>query len=144
MDTSAELIAFSGQFRCLLRSIQHEWKKRMPSELSYTQFKLLFSLHREERLKVSELAESMGLTSGAITGVCDKLVAEGYVVRERATDDRRVVYVEMTPEGRGLVEQLLDTQSESISTLFMVLPEEDIQHLKRIFAKLLAHIDNLN
>ncbi|MUT65610.1 MarR family winged helix-turn-helix transcriptional regulator [Paenibacillus sp. NEAU-GSW1] len=141
MDRSAELVTFSGQFRCLLRSINQEWKKRMPHNLSYTQFKLMFRLHNEEKLKVSELAELMGLTSGAITGVVDKLIDEGYVTRERATDDRRVVYVEISPQGKTMIEELLESQSESISAMFNRLPDEDIQHLKRIFAQLLVHLE---
>ncbi|WP_042167221.1 MarR family winged helix-turn-helix transcriptional regulator [Paenibacillus gorillae] len=143
MDRSAELIAFSGQFRSVLRSINQEWNKRMTHNLSYTQFKMMFRLHLEGRLKVSELADSMGITSGAITGVADKLVAEDYVVRERATDDRRVVYIEITPKGKLMIEELLDSQSETILSLFTSLPDEDIQHLKRIFAQLIANIEKL-
>ncbi|MFF2093295.1 MarR family winged helix-turn-helix transcriptional regulator [Paenibacillus sp. NPDC058174] len=143
MDRSAELIAFSGQFRSVLRSINQEWNKRMTHNLSYTQFKMMFRLHLEGKLKVSELAESMGLTSGAITGVADKLVAEDYVMRERATDDRRVVYIEITPKGKLMIEELLDSQRETILSLFTRLPDEDIQHLKRIFAQLIANIEKL-
>ncbi|GGG78340.1 MarR family winged helix-turn-helix transcriptional regulator [Paenibacillus radicis (ex Gao et al. 2016)] len=143
MDRSAELIAFSGQFRSVLRSINQEWNKRMTHNLSYTQFKMMYRLHLEKRLKVSELAESMGLTSGAITGVADKLVAEDYVVRERATDDRRVVYIEITSKGKLMIEELLESQSETILSLFTSLPDEDIQHLKRIFAQLIANIEKL-
>ncbi|MBR0755283.1 MarR family transcriptional regulator [Bradyrhizobium jicamae] len=44
----------------------------------------------------SDLTEQTGLTSGAITGVIDRLVREGYVVRERDDVDRRKLLPETT------------------------------------------------
>lgn len=140
---SKDLITFSGLFRTLLKNMTQEWNKKMTHNLSYTQFKVMFMLQNEnaEKRKVSELAESIGLTPGAITGVVDKLLAEGYVNRERALDDRRVVYVELTAKGKELIAEVLETQGEMISQFFNVLPEEDIQHLRRIFTQMLANIE---
>ncbi|MFX3636338.1 MAG: MarR family winged helix-turn-helix transcriptional regulator [Candidatus Pristimantibacillus sp.] len=140
---SKDLITFSGLFRTLLKTMTHEWNKQMNHNLSYTQFKVMFMLQSAEleKRKVSELADSIGLTPGAITGVVDKLLAEGYVNRERALDDRRVVYVEITAKGKELIAEVLETQGEMISQFFNVLPEEDIQHLRRIFTQMLANIE---
>ena len=44
------------------------------------------------------LAELMGLTSGAMTSVLDRLESAGYVRRVRDTGDRRRVHVELTPK----------------------------------------------
>jgi DNA-binding MarR family transcriptional regulator len=44
-----------------------------------------------------ELAEATGLTSGAITGVIDRLEAAGFVRREDDPDDRRRVIVRVVP-----------------------------------------------
>jgi DNA-binding MarR family transcriptional regulator len=43
-----------------------------------------------------ELAKLVGVTSGAITGVIDRLERDGWVRRTRDPDDRRRVVVEMT------------------------------------------------
>lgn len=40
-----------------------------------------------------QLANKTGLSSGAITGVIDRLEKAGYVVRERDQKDRRLVYI---------------------------------------------------
>jgi DNA-binding MarR family transcriptional regulator len=53
---------------------------------------------REGRITAGRLAESSGLTTGAVTIVIDRLSSAGYVRRVRDPDDRRKVYVEMTPE----------------------------------------------
>jgi DNA-binding MarR family transcriptional regulator len=43
------------------------------------------------------LAETTGLTTGAITGVIDRLEKAGYVYRDRDAEDRRKVYVRALP-----------------------------------------------
>ena len=45
-----------------------------------------------------ELAEATGLTTGAITGVIDRLEAAGFVRREDDPDDRRRVIVRVIPK----------------------------------------------
>lgn len=50
-----------------------------------------------ERVTAGELARATGLTTGAITGVLDRLEAAGYVRRERDATDRRKVFVRAIP-----------------------------------------------
>jgi len=45
-----------------------------------------------------ELAEATGLTTGAITGVIDRLEAAGFVRREDDPDDRRRVIIRVVPK----------------------------------------------
>ena len=49
-------------------------------------------------LGVSELAELMGMTTGAITRLVDRLEGGGYVRRERDSEDRRRVVLHAVPE----------------------------------------------
>jgi DNA-binding MarR family transcriptional regulator len=49
------------------------------------------------RLTAGELARESGLTTGAITGVIDRLEKAGLARRERDADDRRKVYVSILP-----------------------------------------------
>jgi DNA-binding MarR family transcriptional regulator len=54
------------------------------------------------------LADRMGLTTGAVTRVVDRLEQSGYVRRVADPADRRRVIVEVVPEKLGDVESLLD------------------------------------
>ncbi len=49
------------------------------------------------RVTAGELAKESGLTTGAITGVIDRLEEAGLARRERDPDDRRKVYVSILP-----------------------------------------------
>jgi DNA-binding MarR family transcriptional regulator len=66
--------------------------------LNRTDFRCLDILSTEGTLTAGRLAELMGLTSGAMTSVLDRLEAAGYARRIRDTDDRRRVHVELTPK----------------------------------------------
>src|ERR1700759_5205037 len=52
----------------------------------------------EGRVTAGRLAEVTGLTTGAITGVIDRLEKAGYVRRVRDDSDRRKVFIEIVPE----------------------------------------------
>ena len=52
----------------------------------------------EGRVTAGRLAELTGLTTGAITGVIDRMEKAGLVRRERDEEDRRKVYVAIVPE----------------------------------------------
>jgi DNA-binding MarR family transcriptional regulator len=64
--------------------------------LSRTEFRCLDILSAEGTLTAGRLAELMGVTSGAMTGVLDRLESAGYARRIRDTEDRRRVHVELT------------------------------------------------
>src|ERR1700712_2338315 len=52
----------------------------------------------EGRVTAGRLAEVTGLTTGAITGVVDRLEKAGFVRRERDAADRRKVFIVTVPE----------------------------------------------
>jgi DNA-binding MarR family transcriptional regulator len=68
------------------------------------QFDILLRLVRtpEQRMPMTRLAREAAFTSGGFTKVADRMAAAGLVRRERCDDDRRVVYVRLTPNGRQL------------------------------------------
>ena len=79
-------------------------------------------LNIEGRMTAGRLAELTGLTTGAITGVIDRLEKAGFVRRERDVDDRRKVFIAPVPErmmeiGRfyTLMQRAMEKQSEGYS-----------------------------
>ena len=63
-----------------------------------TDFECLDVLDWTGPITAGELARRVGLTSGAITGVIDRLERDGWVRRRDDPADRRRVVVEMLPE----------------------------------------------
>ncbi|MFE0560016.1 MarR family winged helix-turn-helix transcriptional regulator [Paenibacillus sp. NPDC058910] len=146
MDRNEEIFKVSSMFRALLKNISQEWNKSSAGKynLSFPQFQVLYVLKLRGPLKVSELAEALSLTPPAITGLTDKLVAEGYLQKERAEDDRRVVNITLLEPGLDVIRKVKKDQKEMIQGFFNFLAEEDIRHLRRIFSLMLSNLDKDN
>jgi DNA-binding MarR family transcriptional regulator len=59
-------------------------------------------------LTAGQLAELTGLTTGAVTGLLDRLENAGYVRRERDPADRRRVIVQLVPEEMARIQPMFD------------------------------------
>jgi len=73
--------------------------------VSSSDLECLDFLNIESRVTAGRLAELTGLTTGAITGLVDRMEKAGLVRRERDEEDRRKVYIAIVPEALGKVEQ---------------------------------------
>src|SRR5690349_9396787 len=65
--------------------------------LSRTDLECVSIIQRRGGLTAGELAAESGLTTGAVTGVVDRLERAGYAARAPDPADRRKVVVEVTP-----------------------------------------------
>lgn len=88
--------------RRILTSLKSEADKRLePHGLTNAQWEPLFKLKKCQNATVAELAREMQTDPGATTRMLDRLEAKGLCKRVRSTTDRRVVNVELTPEGEA-------------------------------------------
>ncbi|MBI9106634.1 MAG: MarR family transcriptional regulator [Spirochaetales bacterium] len=67
----------------------------------------------------TEISYLMGLEKHSITSLIDSLCKHGYVKRERSEEDRRVIFLSLTPSGQSLIEKVQPRTIETIS----VFPE---------------------
>ncbi|OGO78588.1 MAG: transcriptional regulator [Clostridiales bacterium GWB2_37_7] len=59
---------------------------------------LMGTLAHFGEMKVSDLSEKLGLSNSTVSAMLDRLENQDLVVRTRSKEDRRVVYVKVTPE----------------------------------------------
>ena len=84
----------------------HLCKQLAPGNVSFPQFFLLAALDLKEILTMSAIAQKMGHTTAAASGLVDRLENLGYVVRSSAPEDRRKVMVCITGKGSALVRRI--------------------------------------
>ena len=87
-------------------------------------------------LSLSELSSRMSATNSTITGLVDRMEANGLVERCRSREDRRVVLIRLTEQGRKLAEDVPVTSMEIFSTALRSLTPADRDALRRILRKL--------
>jgi DNA-binding MarR family transcriptional regulator len=83
--------------------VTQEIRRRLRAEFGATlpQFDLLAQLYREpEGLRLGEISKRTMVTNGNITGLVERLEADGLLVRETPGDDRRVTVARLTEQGR--------------------------------------------
>ncbi len=73
-----------------------------------------------------EFAKATGLTTGAITGVIDRLERAGYVRREKDPADRRKVVVRARPAMTRQIAPLYDSLQREMSALWSRYNDEEL------------------
>src|SRR5207302_7266619 len=86
--------------------------------VSSSDLECLDFLNLEGRVTAGRLAEVTGLTTGAITGVVDRLEKAGLVRRERDESDRRKVFIAVVPEAVGRIGRLYEPLQRGMQTTF--------------------------
>ncbi len=89
-------------------------------------------------LELKTLRRRLGWSKANATEVTATLETRGMVERHRSREDRRIVVIDLTPEGRALVERLFPAHSDRVSTAFGALDEEEKRSLAEICRKLAA------
>lgn len=82
-----------------------------------------------------EIAERMIQVVPAITGLVDRLEKQELVSRERCTDDRRVVYVEITKKALGLLKKMDQPVNDLHTQLMGHLTRAELKELIRLLEK---------
>jgi DNA-binding MarR family transcriptional regulator len=102
-----------------------------------TALKLLEEL---DALSLSDLSKRMSAKNSTITGLVDRMVRDGLVARKRSEEDRRVVRIGLTKQGRALAAQIPVTSMEIFSRALRSLSTQDRQQLTDILKRLATHV----
>jgi DNA-binding MarR family transcriptional regulator len=86
-------------------------------------FQLLAMLSKRPR-RLSDLAEKQAVSVPTMSNTVTTLEERGWVVRERAADDRRVVEVNITPEGRAIREEVEEEMIDRVARMLAGLPAD--------------------
>jgi DNA-binding MarR family transcriptional regulator len=114
-------------------------------ELSPSQFHLLEPLMRSPTaLCVGDLADAAGVTPPSATRMLDGLQERGLVARVRTSDDRRVVRVQITPEGAQLVARKHGAMRATREAVFNQLTPGERQTAARVLQRLASAIEDLH
>lgn len=92
-----------------------------PNDLTWTGFLVLWTVWIWNSMETREVAESVGISKGTLTGVANTLSARGLIQRIPSTVDRRLVNLELTDAGVALMERIYpefnNTESAVVSPI---------------------------
>lgn len=130
--------------RRILTSLKSETDKRLePHGLTNAQWEPLFKLKKCQNATVAELAREMQTDPGATTRMLDRLEAKGLCKRVRSTSDRRVVNVELTPEGEAAAERVPPALAAVMNEHLAGFSKTEWQALVGYLRRMLANAETL-
>lgn len=112
-------------------------KLRNEFDTTLPRFDVMSALYRfGEGLRMSELSAALRVSNGNVTGIIERLVADGLVTRKTVSDDKRATIVRLTKIGRSSFETLAEAHEQWIADVLQVLEPEQSAALLTIIDKI--------
>ena len=124
--------------RQILNSVSQQVTRELePQGLTNAQWVPMLKLYLKKASTVAELARECQLDAGSMTRLLDRLEAKGFCRRIRSSDDRRVVNIELTPEGSEAAKEIPAVLSRVQNAHLTGFSVEEWQNLKGYLRRIL-------
>ena len=87
---------------------------------------------------MNTLSCQLSCDASNVTGIADRLVAQGYIIRQDSPADRRVKMLALTPKGQKLRERIIADLSSATPDGFAALSPAELEQLQKLLLKALA------
>ncbi|MBT9254620.1 MarR family transcriptional regulator [Phycicoccus sp. MAQZ13P-2] len=114
---------------------------RTGGRVTPTQLRVLVFIADHPEAGTADVAETLGTDPSSATRLCDRLAVAKLIARRQATSDRRRVRLSLTPEGRRLVQSVMDHRREVFAGLVDTLSPDDRAVLVQALDALVATTD---
>ena len=95
-------------------------------DLTMKQFRIAMFLFIGGSMRMSCIAQILGVSMATTTGIVDRLVEQDIVQREHDLEDRRAVICQLSPHGRKVLGQTWQSFRNKTKGIFMAIPEDRI------------------
>jgi DNA-binding MarR family transcriptional regulator len=116
--------------------VLHLCKELAPGNVSFPQFFLLAFLDQKEVATMSAIAQKMGHTTAAASGLVARLENLEFVTRSSVREDRRKVMVCITPKGSALVRRIREEMVGNIMKIMEHLTPSEQKAWLQIYEKI--------
>lgn len=101
-----------------------------------TEWAVLEYLYHKGRQPLGKIGQHILLTSGSVTYVVDSLERQGLLKRCPCPEDRRVIYGELTEEGRELVRREFPGHAAAVYRVMGALTPQEQEEMEQLLKKL--------
>lgn len=114
------------------RTIESVLRERLAQQFDTTlpRFDVMAALYRTpEGMLMSDLSRFLLVSNGNVTGIIDRLAAEGLVKRARRNGDRRTSIVRLTQTGHAAFRRMAAAHQQWVDELLAGVSKADAQRL---------------
>jgi DNA-binding MarR family transcriptional regulator len=110
--------------------------------LTSSQFDVIATLGDTEGMTCKELSEKTLVTKGTLTGVLDRLEKKGLIVRVPSREDRRSIFIRLTPKGDALFQKVFAAHIRHMQPYFeQALTAPEATKLRELLLRLKASFE---
>ncbi len=91
-------------------------------DVTLPQYRTLVVLAYGGSTRLADLASTLSVSPSTATRMCDRLVRKGLATRTRDEIDRREVKLDVTEEGRQLVQKIMERRREEVGAILGAIP----------------------
>ncbi|SEN20687.1 DNA-binding transcriptional regulator, MarR family [Paracoccus alcaliphilus] len=127
-ETARTRLRLWQQMLKAVRYVESDLRERLRTgyDMTLPRFDVLaVLLAAPDGLRMTELSQQLMVSNGNVTGIVDRLVADGLVERETMKTDRRAFRVRITRTGAQLMREMATHHLEWIDELFADVTEAD-------------------
>jgi DNA-binding MarR family transcriptional regulator len=97
--------------------------------LSLVHLNVITALEAEGAMSMRRLAEALDVADASATGIVDRMEKRGLVERRHDTEDRRVVLVDLTDEGRAVFSRMIEHRRAGLVRILGELADDEVAAL---------------
>jgi DNA-binding MarR family transcriptional regulator len=112
-------------------------------QISSTHLHILYMLASSGPTQMGHLAEQLDVSLPNVTGLVERMVERGIVERIRPADDRRVVEVSITAQGRRVLDEIDTIKRQEMANVINRLTPDQQQRALQTFTELRAATEQL-
>ena len=112
-------------------------KRLAPLEMSAAQYIIMANLAGPEPKSASDLCKGISYDAGAMTRMLDRLEAKGLIRRMRSAQDRRLMHLELTEEGRAAYPRMREMSMAVANRFLRGFTRAEARQLESLLARML-------
>ncbi|MDE2836109.1 MAG: MarR family transcriptional regulator [Chloroflexota bacterium] len=134
--------ALGGWMAGLANAVERGLARELaPYNLTPMEFNLLrFCLiEKGEEITATQLAQMLPVDASRVSRIVTAVVDRGLLVRRRLPEDRRVVMLHLSPEGRDLTLRATGSMDAFVARLMTGVDEHDVEVFVSVFSQMIAN-----
>jgi len=133
-----------------LDKIAYELQKKLFAQITEgidlpvtnTHLYMLHHIKNQGECMVTDIANYLGVTMGAVTGLVDRLHDFKLVRRDRSETDRRLVIIRLSEAGEELLKKVDNKRRQVLNNYLKDIDQEELSYLCNIMEKIATKVLN--
>jgi len=105
-------------------------------DINFTQWRVLMCLRDGLANTCADVSRELAHDKGSMTRLIDQLEERGFLKRRRDQEDRRIVFLTLTPSGRAAVNRLVPKLVDYYNQLLTGFTQQEVKVLTQLLKKL--------